>query len=451
MTCKDTNNIRIRFPRIGLELRPYTVDFRIDKTQFNYFDAKFSKEVGDYLEPYTQNEDAALRRPQPVEVIMDDVVSHWMYFRPQYVTYGQTNCWIELHDPQKHLQYDVVDYKIDGMTVEDMYRKVIDEANTNDIIKGVEFSIPEDAETYIKHETSTPLGHPNPNKESLLSRAYDDLANIWRDYDEEPDKAPTAPILKTEFVFDLTNKNALEALYYINKNVGLQSWLSHDGILKIGREVAEASHHVASATDSRVWRYSDVSLTPPGTPIKMAVVNGGMIDAPNSTKEENAVESVLEFINPLDAHDEDLVAQGVAQRPDVLDGKIVSIDEPELGRDALESRAYQVLANEMTDNNSGTVEINPDASGLGISDWRNVKVGDFLQLIPAEGDDCKDIERQVVLISGIRHRVDGGSWKIKLNIQKWANPATVTTLRYFSPDSKSYYDEEFEEIYSNDD
>ena len=103
----------------------------------------------------------------------------------------------------------------------------------------------------------------------------------------------------------------------------------------------------------------------------------------------------------------------------------------------------------MTNNHSGSVEINPDTSGDEITDWRSVDVGDFLQLIPGDRDECGGIERQVVLISGVKHKVDGGSWKIELQIQKWANPETATTLRYFSPDSKNYYNEDFEEIYVN--
>ncbi|PSP56361.1 hypothetical protein BRC82_02385 [Halobacteriales archaeon QS_1_67_19] len=455
MTCKDTNNIHIRFPRIGLEIRPYTVDFRIDRTEFDYLNAKFSKEVGDYLEPYTQNENAALRPPQPAEVVMDGEVSHWLYFRPQWVTYGETNCWIELHDPQKHLEYSVVDYKTDGLTVEEVYRKIIDEANTNDIINGIEFDIPENAESHVPEETLSgpggmPLMGPFMEPESFLD-AGNRVVDLWRDYDEEPDYRPSQKITESKYKFDLRNKNALESIHTINNELGLESWMTHEGILKVGRQIVDHTTHVASSNDSRVWRYSDVELMPPSTPIRMVVVNGGMIDAPNDTKEEDRLESVAEFLWPTTDHEDDLIAQGVAQRPDVLDGKIVSIDAPELSRDALEARAYQVLASEMMNNNSGTVEINPDTSGTEITDWRNVNVGDFLQLIPAEDEECKDIDRQVVLISGIRHNVDGGSWNIKLNIQKWANPATQTTLRYFSPDSTNYYNEDFEEIYTNDD
>lgn len=442
MTCKDQKNITIRFPRTGLEIRPYTVDLRVDEQKFDYLDAKFSKEVGEYLKQFTEDEGEALRPPQPAEVVMDDEVAHWLFFRPEWVTYGETNCWIELHDPQKHLEFSVVDYNTDGLSAEDMYRRILNEANTSDIIKGIEFEIPEGTTSNIGKENliEGPMGMPLIS--STTETAVDVLAGVrsWtKDYDKEKDYRPSQKITESNYKFDIQNKNALEAIYFLNNELGLQSWLNHEGILKVGLRMVDYNHHVAAPDDRRVWKYSDVELTPPTTPIRMAVVNGGMIDAPNSTKEEKALESSVEFLNPTDSHEQDLIPQGVAQRPDVLDGKIVSIDEPNLARDALEARAYQVLANEMTNNNSGSIEIQPDFSGTTVSDWRNVKVGDFITMVPSEDDDCRDIQKQECLISGVRHKIDGGSWKIKLNIQRWMNPESDTTLRYFSPDSTSYY------------
>lgn len=456
MTCQDTNNISIRFPRIGLEIQPYTVDFRIDRTQLDYLDAKFSEEVGEYLKPYTEREDAALRKPQPAEVVMDGEVSHTLYFRPSYVTYGETNCWVELHDAQKHLQHTVVDDKFERVTAKNAYRRLFEKANTNDVLSGIEFAIPDTARSNLpegipKGPGGVPL-IPTTGTDPTIGLDYiDKFSSLWRDYDEAGVSSGDdgQNILDSQYNFDLKNQNTLKAIYTLNDELGLQSWVNDKGVLIVGLDFMEASHHVASANDSRVWRYHDAEITPPGSPIKMAVVNGGTIDAPNSTQEEDAVESVLEFLNPVDDHEEDLIAQGVAQRPGIVNGKIVSIDEPNLARDSLEARAYQVLANEMTNNNSGSVEINPETSGTEISNWRNVEVGDFLQLIPADGEDCKDVERDVMLISGVKHKVDGGSWDIHLNIQKWANPETETTLRYFSPDSDNYYNEDFEEIYTD--
>lgn len=448
MTCKNANNITIRFPQVGLEIMPYTVDFRIDRTELDYLDAKFSMDVADYIRPYTEDEGGALREPQPAEVVMDGKVSHRMYFRPDYVTYGETDCWIELHDPLKHLQYHVIDEKLERVAATEAYETVFESANSGEILESISFNVPENATSRVEEDTAPQVGM---NSAEVLreegdngvragenaSKAYNALASLWQDYDEEADTDHKQTIVDTTYNFNLKNKTALEAIHTLNKRLGLQSWCNASGEMVVGVDFFRADHHVASASDSRVWRYHDAEMTPPGSPIKMAVVNGGMIDAPNNSGEDDHTDRVWEVINR--DWEEDLIAQGVAQRPDLIDGKIVSIDEPNLSRDALEARAYQVLANEMTNNNSGSVEINPETSGTGISDWRDVDVGDFIQLIPAEGEDCKDLERTITLISGVRHKVDGGSWKINLQIQKWANPATNTSLRYFSPDSNNYY------------
>jgi len=445
MTCKNTNNISIRFPRIELELRPYSVDFRVERKRLDFLDAKFSSEIGEYLKPYTQNEGAALREPQRAEVVMDGEVSHSLYFRPDYVTYGETNCWIELHDLQKHLRHTVVDSKVGFMTAKGHYERLFELANEDDILNGIEFHIPSTLRSNVPERLPRGPGGlvlaPTMVDPELSLTLANKFSSLWKDYDDEAmfEMDDSQNVLDSKYDFDLKKKNTLEAIYTLNDELGLQSWVNDEGVLMVGFDFMDAAHHVASANDSRVWRYHNADITPPGTPIKMAIVNGGMIDAPNSTTEENNVDSVIDFINPTTSHQKDLIAQGVAQRLDVLDGKIVSIDQPNLSRDALEIRAHQVLANEITNNNSGSVEINPDTSGTEITDWRNVNPGDFLQLIPAEGEDCKDIERDVVLISGVEHKVDGGSWDINLNIQKWAEPKPKTTLRYFSPDSNKYY------------
>jgi hypothetical protein len=451
--ASNDSNVTIRFPRIGLEIRPYTIDFRVDRNQFDYLDAKFSKEVGEYIKPYMDKEGDILRSPQPVEVVMDGEVSHRLYFRPQYVTHGETNCWIELHDPEKHLKYEVVDYSIDDTTAKEAYKRVVEEANTEDIIKDVDFKIPSDAQSHLDTESviEGPGGIPITLQTFPVEKGVeyaDKITALWTDYDEEADRTPSQTIVDSVYNFDIENKTALEAIYWLNDKLGLQSSVDNNGVLTIGLDFFEPTHHVASANDSRVWRYNDVELTEPGTPIKMAVVNGGLIDAPNSTQEENGVESVLEFANPSDDHEGDLIAQGVAQQKGVLDGKIVSMDAPNISRDGLKKRAQQVLANEVSNNNSGSLNINPDTSGTEITDWRNLNVGDFLQVIPNSDADRQEIERQVLLISGIQHQVDGGSWNIELTVQKWQKVEAETTMRYFSPDSNSYYNSDFEEIYA---
>ena len=453
MSCQNTNNITLRFPKIGLEIRPYTVDFRIDRTELDYLDAKFSKETGEYLTPYTETQNALLRDPQPVQVVMDGEVTHRLYFRPDYVTYGETNCWIELHDPQKHLSTSIIDDKFTRVTAKNAYRRVFEGRNKRDVLTDIEFKIPPSSTSNLDEAAPTGPGGvpliPTAIPLEFYERNYNRLTALWKDYDEEASNETTQNVLDSQYNFDVKNKTSLEALYHLNNKLGLSSWVDREGTLVIGLDFMDSSHHVASDNDSRVWRYNDAEMTPPGSPVKMAIVNGGMIDAPNKTQEEGALESLVEFTWPTSKHEEDLVPQGVAQRPSVLDGKVVSITEPNLSRDALEARAYQVLANEMTNNHSGSVEINPDTSGDEITNWRSVDVGDFLQLIPGDRDECGGIERQIVLISGVKHKVDGGSWKIELQIQKWANPETATTLRYFSPDSKNYYNEDFEEIYVN--
>lgn len=438
MNCSLNNNISFNFPDSGLELVPYTVDFRVDRHKLNYVNAKFSTEVGDYLKPKVKTEGSEMRDPQPVQILMDGKVSYWVYFRPEYARFGETNCWIEFQDLREHFRYETVDYKVSNSTAKELYRKVYAESNIKNITNGIEFEIPQDAES-----TLNTSGYFYDD-DDLLVEGVRYLDDFFTDYDKE-NEAKKKSVLDSIFKFDLHEKTLFEAFLFLNEKLGLSWWVTPDGVLKIGIDYIQSNNHAASSSESNVWKYTNPNIVPPGQPIKKAVVNGGLIDAPGSI--EDGLLEKADFVLPDKQVDDDLVAQGIAQRPDIVGGKTVSIDLPELERASLESRAEHTLLSEMMNNNSGTIEINPSASNNDVSDWRDIQIGDTLEVFPPKSSECgSSIEHQTLLISGIRHNVDAGSWKIELQVQKTPSYDVVTSFRYFDPQSEKYYDSDFNEI-----
>lgn len=433
MTCRNTQNITIRFPEIGFELQPYTVDFRKNRDQFDFLEAKFSKDVGEHLQQFTDTEDGALRQPRKVEVVMDGKVSHVLYYRPQWVTYGQTNCWIEFHDALKHLEYTDFDFKMLDFTVEEAYKEVYDQANGDKIMNGIEFHIPEAATTTVERDFGLGGTYIGDFEAKTVIKGM----NLVLDYDEEIPLTKQKSIRTADIKVDWQGKNCLEVLYTMNKELGLRSWVNNEGTLLVGLDFNESVKHVAAADDERVWKYNNAEVIPPGQPIEKAVVNGGSID---TTNYEGPVEKVSETLHTN--WDEDLIPQGVATQPNVSNGKTVAVDAPNLARTHLEDRAKQVLLNEITNNNAGKIDINPNKSSIEVSDWRDVQVGDFIEVIPSDAEDCitdHGIERDVYLISGVKHEVDAGSWDIRLDVLKWAVFEPPSNFRYWSPDEDTYF------------
>lgn len=429
MSCVAEDTVEFYWPKIDLRLRPYTANIKHDRDEFNYLKAEFSSEVAEYIRPHTENEGGALREHQPVEVYINDERRYHFYFRPEYVDYGNDGCWMDLHDPQKHLGEYEIDELYQGYRVKRIYRKIFEEARTKKIIKGVRFDIPEDKTTRYNPGQ---LFEDSANGSSEFSGGVAKTANGYPDSVETVDGETLVEILDAEFTVTFRSITCLKALWKLNDLIGLTSWIDNEGYLVVGSPEATGGVHVAAKDDSRVWRFGNVNISHPANPIRKVVVNGPMVDA------KGGEGSVLSYLLPSEGggalQDKDLLAQGIAQRTDLDDGKEISVERSGMTQNTLDALAYRVLLNEVRKQNSGSVKINPEISGKALSDYEAVDVGDRIQLIPGDDPDCEpEVFGEIYLIDGVEHAFSNGGWTINLDVKMYPDDPVIKKMRYFNP------------------
>jgi hypothetical protein len=77
--------------------------FKTENRKYDYCKAKFSTEIGEMLKPQTGSETGQLRKPQPVELLLDNERIAALYFKPDSVRYTNGGTHIEFYDLQESM------------------------------------------------------------------------------------------------------------------------------------------------------------------------------------------------------------------------------------------------------------------------------------------------------------------------------------------------------------
>lgn len=439
MTCENAN-ATIDFIDLNFEIRPLTMDFRRDEAKLDSLRAKFTSEVAQEFQEYTQ-EGGHLSREQPVEVKFDGDAVFRMLYVPDGVRFGRNNLHIEFFDLQRSLTIGTVDFQRDSVKLRDAYQKIFDsspEAKKN--YNGIKFSVPDESfeELLARRGDKVLIGRKtNPRVEDLVSAEWSEQhPERTSDYKVPPammgpyiraiESRRTINIIDGHNAVDFDMVSPYEAMVELNEKFKVRTWTGADGYLWVGKPEATGYTHVAtSEDDDRVWKISDHDIRPPSEPINQVIVRGKWMDDPSEGVGERIGEGF-----PLigSGTDKDLRAEAIAHKPDVKYGQEVSPVERDVAKNMLRGLAENLLIQKTKEAWSGEIEILPSASGTSVSDPRFVRVGDPIILIPATTHDDRNydsvlscdewpITQGVYLITGFRHKIaDGGNYIIKLSV-----------------------------------
>lgn len=450
MTCA-TGSWTISFPEVDgasgpFEIRPYSLDYKLHRSDLDYARGTFDPAVGSMMAPETGTAGGALRGPTYVDVRYDDTRVGSLYFRPDFASYGSDYTHIEFQDLQRLLDSGVVDNEWADVKPKDAYRYAFEQRDDHGIIKGLKFSVPEQ----VPDRLFVDPWSPNPISDFIFSLTSE-----------------------TEKVIDSWNNirfdqiSPLQAIWKLNDILGLKSWVGPERYLWVGIPEAVEQLHIAAPDDDRIWRYNndEVQIRHPREPIQMVTVHGAWNDAPGIGSPEDIIdEAVSWFKSGHEGGTGDIRATGIAYRTDVNDGRSILVESPSPKRDAVEGVAKAKLIEEYKKSNAGSVEIDPSTSG-GFTPLHKVAPGHRLHLVPDDNHfaqpreeagrlgtgpsfdelgPCESfVHNEIYAIRSVQHHVNGGRWSVTLDIAIEPDPANIDTkMRYFDPQANEYLTEE---------
>jgi hypothetical protein len=445
MNCAGKHDWTVRFPEIPgtggpAEFRPQTMTFTQNRSELDFARFQFDAVVGEQLKTHT-GDDKPER--QPVEILLDGTLMATMMVVPNTVQYGDRATYMTLKDLQKSLDSGIIDQNYRSDSIQGAYEFVF-EAREVEIINEIKFTFPDT-------DDGTPQATDNPNM--IVS---EEQAKVVQDYANSTIEA------------DFKNVSPLRALYQLNGDLGFHSWIDKEGVLWVGVPEVDPTTHVAAPNDDRVWRYTEASVRHPREQIRGVALRGKWVDQPGWNIETD-ITQISDWFIPGGQGTGDYRVIGVAERTDIDDGLLFEFKNADLKRDGVVDGAKLALIEEMKNQNTGHIQINPDKSGT-YTTFTGLAPGDFIHVVPHDkyfngpyskttgqiGDEpdnhnsdwCGSVTKnESYTISGVQHTVHmSGRWEVTVDVILWPAEKIVDNIEvrtvYFDPNADSA-DEQF--------
>lgn len=434
---------------------PNSLRLKQQRGKLDFCRMEFETKVGDNLKPHTRT--GALTDEVPVVITHDGNIVKRMLFKPNSVRYGNTQTRIEVYDYQQALHNGSVDKKWQKVTLKDAYTHVFNQAETN---RYNEIKFPDEFENLTLIGDDSEAGNANSATGGFIESEHGGR------YTDETDR-----VVNGKFAVEFDDITPLEAIWKLNGDYALHTWTDDDQNLWVGQPELNARRHVAAPDDERVWRYTDLQVRHPRDAIKKMVVKGAWVDQPGWNLEGEW----KQWFNPMKGGEDnnvfgsgDLHATAVVERTDIDHG--ITIErQTNAKKESIKPVARLAFFEEIRNQNSGSVDINPAKSGT-FTTFESLEVGDFLHVVPNDdpfldreeitattgeiGDDIdlpeefcgQEVKNEVYLIEGITHHVDGsGDWSISLDIALWPydiGKNLTTQFYYYDPEGDDYLSED---------
>ncbi|AGC34295.1 hypothetical protein HSTV2_26 [Halorubrum sodomense tailed virus 2] len=486
MTCTNPQ-WTVRFPMVDgargpFEIKPRELTLRMERNSYDYARAEFPVEVGEAMKPHTREDDGKLRYSQYVHICVDGVPVHSLYFRPDFVTYGEHGTFIEFHDLQESMDSGIVDKHWSSVTLEEAYTYIF-EKRKSDLITDIKFTVPDEnlvgqarVDTLVgeqalegRDERFFGTGLTMDDLEGFgggaLGRAGGQLNRYINPFEKgKIDRDNTKELMDGYYAIDFEQISPATAIWKLNEMFNVQTWVDIDRTLHVGVPEAESIRHVAAPDDSRAWRYNSdgVNIKHPRDPIYAVLVEGEWVDEPGV----GTLDDIVSWFNQSDEDGfGDVRAEGVAFIPGVDPemGQTLKVKDTNAKRDSLGAVARLALYEQMKNQHSGSVQINPALSGGRFGRPESLRVGDALHIVPddqwfdnpgAESGELGDrpdnfndfcggfIHNEVYLVHGVTHSVTGSEWTMTAHVGMFPDFEAQSFVRYFDPRSGEYVSEE---------
>lgn len=459
MKCENDWTVQIHDVNKGrpFEFRPITMSLKMGRKKYDFCRLKVDSEIGDKMKPETRNDDGKLREYKPADVLKNGEIVRRLMFKPDGVSYGQDFTHIRLHDLQKSLDSGTIDKRWDTVKLYEAYNYVLKKAKDT-LINGIQFTVPRDSQIVgIGDSVADYLPDTRVKELDGLRAKYVRITNPIQVGKIETSE--TMKLLDSYYAVDFDGITPQEAIAELNKKFEVKTWVNNDGILFVGVPEVNSTRHLAAPHDNRIWRYKDPQISHAREPIKKVAVEGKWVDEPGLGTSEDAIGW---FNNNDGSGVGDVRAIGLAERTDIDYGQEFTITNKKAKKDALPQLARFSIREMMKNQNSGTVQIDPNLSGNELSRPIDVRPGDILHIVPDDklfdfhtsttgeiGDEpdnlsdlCGDfMKNEAYLITEVEHNIlDSGEWELFVDLAMWPDNPIKADMMYFNPTSGEWID-----------
>jgi hypothetical protein len=428
MSCEPSERrITIEIPNAGVELAPYTVDFRRERGKFDYFKGSFNSDVGREIQDAVLKDGGSLASVETAYIKMEGERVYPMIFDPGKVNFQRDLTSIELIDMMVDMDNANSDIKTETTTGERVLKDLFEqyqEGVSDPILTDFRVNQRLDPKnkyfvdrveitnSYVDEGQYSGIGFRNIG-EGIGNLAEATIEGATAGVDMVSD------IFGKDYAVDYDNVSCLEAFIDMSNRMGVNVWTkpkspgSMEFELIIGKFDNLGQVHSASSHDSDAMKITDFNISTMEDPIESVLVRGrvvhddGMINSP---------ENIAEWLSPK-ASTQDYRAIGRAVREEV-DGKTLVFDV-EVPRDNLANLAESHMQKVLQHKETGDIEIFPRSGRESKTDYRNLSNGDVLHVEPPKDQYCKD-ESQIYendfIIEGVENNITNGSWRINLDV-----------------------------------
>lgn len=433
MACSLADT-KLVFESSGIEVIPFDVDFRTKRGKLDYAKARLTRTAGEYIaEQFDEFE--------PVRIEVDGHVIRRLMLVENPIKLGVDHAFLTLADSREILKRGVID-------------KVFHKATLGEVLD------------YIYEQTDDPNGvlidarASDPGMEGIVTEDYQEKYEWFfatNDYykiltteleewgDNVSHKAlrfinNLTGLLGKEGGFDFNGITPAEALYEVEQQFGLESWVDDDGVLWIGKPDVMADLYFASGEGSDTLRIKEYNVTEDAIPVAGVKIGGtytitmrsNYYGGPNRTLEKTKLQS-----------------WAVARWTTKKNGRMIVLDSKKVikGED-LAIHALTRLLSEIYDSKGGNVVLNPLASSTVHGHPAAIRVGDHLAVVGNIHEGCNQkIESDLFVVNGLHHRISSEvGWEITADVGKLVNPDELEVdFWYFDPTNEEML--EPEEVY----
>lgn len=403
MTC-DFGDARLVFPTEDIEIKPRSIDYRMESGKLEYTEAKLSRAAGELLAGRNMN-------PIPAELHVAGTRIARLSAESDAVRYGIDETFIKLLDPRTVLENGHIQWEPESTTLQDAVEHIFERReDPNGVLTGVRVVSNEEIEITNRKLSEKFKEALRNGREFVNDAGFRPIEDaLVRESPEFLQKAH-ADLLGAVRIPNLT---PAEAIQRVAELFNVVSWVDADGVLWFGFPNQNADiATVGTLPGDLILR--EPRITQSAVPVKAAVVEGMPADVWIDRNGDLTIDP--KFLQP--GSERYNLRSTATVKGDLGTHRRIFIDGKKIQSfDEIEATALNALRETIFSNNSGSLVLDPvNSDGAAISPY-DITVGDIL-LVPDETNHCgPDTAGGVFAINAVHHHISARrGWSLTVDV-----------------------------------
>lgn len=415
MTCTSPSSALLEFASSGVKVRPTKLTYSEDGSEFAFSSVTVTAAAGDHIVDNAEF-------PEPVILSVGGKRLRRMFVPKEGVSIGNRTASVRVLDVRRMLLADNVNYVNDDLTLGEAIAWFRGRVINDDWAATDPHGVLTDVQP-SKALSPTDLGEKSVSHWGQIGM-YTDTA--WVDSIDQLAREIGIGLLQAvDSRIDILDENGglfiedvnLEGtLQIIEDTWAVDSWVDHDGVLRIGPRSTDSDLYEAGEGKNR-WNLRTYDIVRNPYPVEAAWVRGGYYRGNPEASVDPTNQSVGTRLWGYATFGEDW---DDAMNQQATGGKVVTAQVDTQDRGVLKRQAKRRLLSEVSGTQSGSLTVNPIGSPTSHGDPRDIGVGDNIVVFPGDDDlRCnKALERPTMFaVTRVEHEVKGSDgWTLKIGV-----------------------------------